>query len=146
MPGQVRNIRGYHSQDQPAGPFTWNFRLDSSKLTELEVERMREVVRPWLVITNTETGGHPGQAVFTDRLSITVESLRPTNRKNKKRAVERFEGEVDKIVKNMLKSEYDHLFHSKQSRENYAKGIGKVSFNSLRIKYIIQLSLVNYTM
>ena len=52
-------------QDQLAGPFTWNLRLDSSKLTELEVERMREVVRPWLVITNTGTGGHSGQAVFT---------------------------------------------------------------------------------
>ena len=58
-------MRGYHSQDQPAGPFTWNFRLNSSKLTELEVERMREVVKPWLVMTNTGTGGHPGQAVFT---------------------------------------------------------------------------------
>ena len=65
MPGQVGNIRGYHSQDQPAGPFTWNLRLDSSKLTELEVERMREVVRPWLGITKAETGGHSGQAVFT---------------------------------------------------------------------------------
>ena len=65
VPGQVGNIRGYHSQDQPTGPFTWNLRLDSSKLTELEVKRMREVVRPWLVITNTETGGNPCQAVFT---------------------------------------------------------------------------------
>ena len=53
VPGQVGNMRGYPSQDQPAGPFTWNFRLNSSKLTELEVERMREVVRPWLV-----TGRH----------------------------------------------------------------------------------------
>ena len=54
--GQARNFRGNLSQDQPAGPFTWNIRLDSSKLTESEVERMREVVKPWLVITKTETG------------------------------------------------------------------------------------------
>ena len=63
--GQARNFRGNLSQDQPAGPFTWNIRLDSSKLTESEVERMREVVRPWLVITKTETVGYTGQAVFT---------------------------------------------------------------------------------
>ena len=58
-----------------------------------------------------------------------MENLRPLIRKNKKRAVERFEREVEEIVKNILKSEYDHLFHSEQSRENYAKQIGKVSFN-----------------
>ena len=66
-----------------------------------------------------------------DRLSITVANLRPPNRKNKKRtkkrAVERFEGEVDKIVKNLLTTEYDHLFHKKPSKEDYAKKIGKVS-------------------
>ena len=41
-----------------------------------------------------------------------MKNLCPPNRKNKERtkkiAVERFEGEVDKIVKNILKSEYDH--------------------------------------
>ena len=74
VPGQVGNIRGYHTQDQPAGPFTWNFRLESSKLTELEVERMREVVRPWLVITKTETVGYTGQAVFT-LTALTLGSL-----------------------------------------------------------------------
>ena len=63
--GQAGNIRGYHSQDKPAGPITWNFRLDSSKVTELEVGRMREVVRPWLEMTSTGTGGHPGKTVFT---------------------------------------------------------------------------------
>ena len=63
--GQAGNIRGYHSQDKPAGPFTWNFRLDSSKVTELEVGRMREVVRPWLEMTITGTGGHPGKTAFT---------------------------------------------------------------------------------
>ena len=67
-----------------------------------------------------------------DRLSITVENLHPPNRNNtkrtKKRAVERFERKVDKIVKNILKSEHD--FNSKQSRENYAKQLGKVSVNS----------------
>ena len=110
MSGQVGNIRGYLSQDQPAGPFTWNIRLNSSKLTELEVERMREVVRPWLVITKTETGEHTGQVVFAltahtlgslatgrekldtflkNRLSITVENLCPPNRKNKERTKRR---------------------------------------------------------
>ena len=61
-----------------------------------------------------------------------MKNLRPPNRKNKERtkkiAVERFERKVDKIVKNILKSEYD--FHSKPTRENYAQKIGKVSFNS----------------
>ena len=75
-----------------------------------------------------------------DRLSITVEGLRPPNRKNKKRtkrrAVERFEGNVENIVKNTLIRDYYYLFRSKQSRENYAKQIGKVSFNSLRKRYI----------
>ena len=41
-----------------------------------------------------------------------MKNLRPQNRKNKERikkiAVERFEGEGDKIVKNILKNEYDH--------------------------------------
>ena len=94
---------------------------------------MREVVRPWLEMTNTGTGGHRGKTVLKD---ITVENPRQPNQSNKERAVERFEVEVDKIVKNILTSEYDHLFRSKQSREDYAKQIGKVSFNSLRIKCI----------
>ena len=38
--------------------------LDSSKVTELELERMREVVRPWLEVTNTETGGQSGHTNF----------------------------------------------------------------------------------
>ena len=63
-----------------------------------------------------------------------MRNLHPPNRKNKERtkkiAVERFEGEVDKIVKNILTREYDYIFSSKQSRENYAKRIGKVLFNS----------------
>ena len=61
-------------------------------------------------------------------------NLRPPNRKNKKRtkkrAVERFEGEVEDIVKNIMITEYDHLFHSKQRRDKFVKKIGKVSFNS----------------
>ena len=69
-----------------------------------------------------------------------MEGLRPPNRKNKKRtkrrAVERFEGNVENIVKNTLIRDYYYLFRNKQSRENYAKQIGKVSFNSLRKKYI----------
>ena len=43
-------------------------------MTELEVERMREVVRPWLVITKTETVGDTGQAVFT-LTALTLGSL-----------------------------------------------------------------------
>ena len=63
--GQAGNIRGYYSQDKPDSFFTWNLRLDSSKVTGLEVGRMREVVRPWPEITITGTGGHPGKTVFT---------------------------------------------------------------------------------
>ena len=41
--------------------------LDSSKVTELELERMREmvreVVRPWLEVTNSETGGQSGHTM-----------------------------------------------------------------------------------
>ena len=79
--GQAGNMRENHSQDKPAGPFTWNFRLDSSKVTELEVGMMREVVRPWLEMTNTGTGGHRGKTVFTltaqtlGRLAIGTTSL-----------------------------------------------------------------------
>ena len=65
-----------------------------------------------------------------DRLSITVENLRPANRKNttrtKKRAMERFEEDVAHIVKKILMTEYHHLFHSEKSRENYSKKLGKV--------------------
>ena len=71
---QSQKKHGGTREDQPAGPFTWNIRLDSSKLTELEVERMREVVRPWLVITKTETVGYTGQAVFT-LTALTLDSL-----------------------------------------------------------------------
>ena len=79
--GHAGNIRRYHPQEKPAGPITWNFRLDSSKVTELEVGRMREVVRPWLEMTNTGTGGHRGKTVFTltaqtlGRLAIGTTSL-----------------------------------------------------------------------
>lgn len=55
----MKNIRGYHSLDSPAGPFIWKLRLnseDSRKLTELEVGMMREKVRPWLEVTRAETG------------------------------------------------------------------------------------------
>ena len=43
----------------------------------------------------------------------------------KKSAVERFEEEVNEFVKNLLKTEYDQLFKNKQSREDYAKQIGR---------------------
>ena len=38
---------------------------DSSKVTELEVRRMREVVRPRLEVTTAETGGQSVQTNFT---------------------------------------------------------------------------------
>ena len=68
MPVQAGNTRGFHSLN---GPFTWNFRLNSSKVTELEVEMMMELVRPCLEMTITRTGGHPGNAVFT----LTADTL-----------------------------------------------------------------------
>ena len=68
MPVQAGNTRGFHSLN---GPYTWNFRLNSSKVTELEVEMMMELVRPWLEMTITRTGGHPGNAVFT----LTADTL-----------------------------------------------------------------------
>ena len=78
--------------------------------------------------------------MLKDRLSITVANLRPPNRKNKKRtkkrAVERFEGEVDDIVKNMMMiTEYDHLFHSKQRRDTFVKRI-ELRMLSLSIKLL----------
>ena len=58
-----------------------------------------------------------------------MEKLCPPKQRNKKRtkdrAVERFQGEVEEIVKEILTSEYDHLFHSQQSREDYAKHAGR---------------------
>ena len=36
--------------------------------------------------------------------------------RTKDRAVERFQGEVEEIVKEILTSEYDHLFHSQQEK------------------------------
>ena len=56
-----------HKQTRPAGSFSWSLRLnsvESSKLTELEVWRMREAVRPWLEVTRAETGGQSGQTNF----------------------------------------------------------------------------------
>ena len=69
MSVQAGNTTGFHSL---AGPYTWSFRLNSRKVTELEVERMIELVRPWLEMTITRTGGHPGNAVFT----LTGDTLR----------------------------------------------------------------------
>ena len=68
VPVQAGNTRGFHSLN---GPYTWNFRLNSSKVTELEVEMMMELVRPWLGMTITRTGGHPGKTVFT----LTADTL-----------------------------------------------------------------------
>ena len=71
-----------HKHSRPAGPFSWSLRLnsvDSSKLTELEVWRMREAVRPWLEVTRAETGGQSGQTNF--RLTAhTLGSLATGNR------------------------------------------------------------------
>ena len=74
MSVQARNTTGFHSM---SGPYTWNFRLNSRKVTELEVERMIELVRPWLEMTITRIGGHPGNTVFiltADTLILTNES------------------------------------------------------------------------
>ena len=65
---QAGNTTGFHSL---SGPYTWSFKLNSRKVTELEVERMIELVRPWLEMTITRTGGHPGNAVFT----LTADTL-----------------------------------------------------------------------
>ena len=73
-----------------------------------------------------------------------MKNLCPPNRKNKERtkkiAVERFEGEVDKIVKNILKSEYDHqsaeYFEADDNKdlikkeEDDTEDIGPGTFNS----------------
>ena len=65
---QAGNTRGFHSMN---GPYTWNFRLNPSMLTEFEVEMMMELVRPLLEMTITRTGGHPGKTVFT----LTADTL-----------------------------------------------------------------------
>ena len=69
-------------QSRAAGPFSWSLRLDSvnsSKLTELEVGRMREAVRPWLEVTTTETGGQSGHTHFI-LTANTLGSLSTGNR------------------------------------------------------------------
>ena len=64
-----------------------------------------------------------------ESLSITVASLRPPNRQNKKRkqrrAVERFEGEVISLVDEELKKKYLNNFRDKKSRQNYAEKLVK---------------------
>ena len=64
-----------------------------------------------------------------DRLSITVASLRPPNRQNKKRkqrrAVERFEGDVFSLVDQELQKKYQNNFRDHTSRQNYAKKLVK---------------------
>ena len=39
--------------------------LDSSKVIELALGKMRKLMRPWLEVTNTETGGQSEQTNFT---------------------------------------------------------------------------------
>ena len=64
-----------------------------------------------------------------ESLSITVASLRPPNRQNKKRkqrrAVERFEGEVISLVDEELQKKYRNNFRDKKSRQNYAEKLVK---------------------
>ena len=78
----------------------------------------------------SETYSGTSSNILINETSITVENLRPPNRKNttrtKKRAMERFEEDVAHIVKKILTTEYHHLFHSEKSRENYSKKLGKV--------------------
>ena len=62
-------------------------------------------------------------------LSITVSSLRPPNRQNKKRkqrrAVERFEGEVTSLVDEELQTKYLNNFPDPDSRKIYAEKLVK---------------------
>ena len=61
-------------QKKPGGRFSWNLRLssvDSSKVTELELGRIRKVVRPWIEVTKPETGGESGQM----NLTLTAHTL-----------------------------------------------------------------------
>ena len=96
--------------------------FDSSKVIELALGRMRKLMRPWLEVTNTETGtgvvwqqvqlvsvvlSHWWGVVETlcSNWLILQESLRPPNRKNKKRtkrrAVERFTASYqERIMRN----------------------------------------------
>ena len=64
-----------------------------------------------------------------ESLSITVASLRPPNRQNKKRkqrrAVERFEGDVISLVDQELQKKYQNNFRDQISRQNYAKNLVK---------------------
>ena len=64
-----------------------------------------------------------------ESLSITVASLRPPNRQNKKRkqrrAVERFEGDVFSLVDQELQKKYQNNFRDQISRQNYAKKLVK---------------------
>ena len=58
-----------------------------------------------------------------------MENLRPPRRKNKKRtkkrAVERFEGDVISLVDQELQKKYQNNFRDQISRQNYAKKLVK---------------------
>ena len=64
-----------------------------------------------------------------ESLSITVASLRPPNRQNKKRkqrrAVRRFEGEVIRLVEKELHKNYFSKFPDQKSRQTYSEKIVK---------------------
>ena len=77
-----------------------------------------------------------------ENLSITVPSLRPPNRQNKKRkqrrAVERFEGEVTSLVDEELQTKYLNNFPDPDSRKIYAEKLVKTK--------IIQKELEHFQM
>ena len=74
-----------------------------------------------------------------ESLSITVASLRPPNRQNKKRkqrrAVERFEGEVISLVDEELGKKYFNNFHNKKSRQSYSERLVKTKIIEKEVEY-----------
>ena len=74
-----------------------------------------------------------------ESLSITVASLRPPNRQNKKRkqrrAVERFEGEVMSLVDEELQKKYLNNFYNQKSRQNYAEKLVKTKILEKEVDY-----------
>ena len=74
-----------------------------------------------------------------ETLFITVASLRPPNRQNKKRkqrrAVERFEGKVISLVDQELQKNHLNKFHNPKSRQTYAEKIVKTKIIEKEVEY-----------
>ena len=75
-----------------------------------------------------------------ESLSITVASLRPPNRQNKKRkqrrAVERFEEDLKSLIDDELRKNYQKNFRDNKSRQSYAEKLVKTK--------IIEKEVENY--